>query len=186
MRLDKPPPPRAASFIKLIKEIDASRVAEIGVFEGEMIVRVMSDNSCNGLIKEYHAIDPYSKYCKRHCGRFKPWALDIDVWPKVNRLLEEYSFFDNKVRLIRKWSVEASKDYQDGYFDIVFIDANHTKPGISSDIKHWYPKVRDGGILCGHDYGNNAKGFGVTQVVNDVFGDRVKAMRGLVWAVLKS
>ena len=48
-------------------------------------------------------------------------------------------------------------------------NADHSYTGCSNDIDFWYPKIRDGGILAGHDYcnGNPQKGhvYGVIQAV---------------------
>lgn len=37
--------------------------------------------------------------------------------------------------------------------DLVFIDASHTNPSDWEIINFWLPKMRRGGILAGHDYG---------------------------------
>lgn len=42
--------------------------------------------------------------------------------------------------------------------DLVFIDADHTYEGCRDDIRLWTPHVRPGGILCGHDYGDQFPG----------------------------
>jgi hypothetical protein len=51
-------------------------------------------------------------------------------------------------------SEKASALYANGYFDFVYLDADHTYKGAAKDIELWYPKVRSGGILSGHDYKN--------------------------------
>ena len=37
--------------------------------------------------------------------------------------------------------------------DLVFIDGDHTYDHVKADLQSWMPHIRDGGILCGHDYG---------------------------------
>jgi len=37
-------------------------------------------------------------------------------------------------------------------FDVVFIDGDHSYEGVVADIEAYMPYVRDGGMLCGHDY----------------------------------
>jgi hypothetical protein len=36
--------------------------------------------------------------------------------------------------------------------DVVYLDARHDFRSVSEDIRIWWPKVRPGGILAGHDY----------------------------------
>ena len=35
--------------------------------------------------------------------------------------------------------------------DFVFIDADHSTEGVIRDLKNWWPIVRDGGMMLGHD-----------------------------------
>lgn len=77
--------------------------------------------------------------------------------------LEDY------VTSIKSDSVEAASFYEDNSLDFVFIDADHRYEGCKKDIEAWYPKVKDGGILAGHDY-VPIKNYGVIEAVNDVIG----------------
>lgn len=52
---------------------------------------------------------------------------------------------------IRKKSTEAALIFEDNSLDFVFIDACHEYDCVNEDIKHWLPKVKNGGILAGHD-----------------------------------
>jgi predicted O-methyltransferase YrrM len=36
--------------------------------------------------------------------------------------------------------------------DLIFIDAEHSYDAALADIRAWAPRVRPGGVLCGHDY----------------------------------
>jgi hypothetical protein len=67
---------------------------------------------------------------------------------------------------IKMTSVEAAALYEDASLDFVFIDADHTYEGVKQDIIAWLPKLKNGGILAGHDYGRSS----VSQAVNDVLG----------------
>ena len=46
----------------------------------------------------------------------------------------------------------AAKNFSDKFFDIVFIDGDHTYAAVKADLEAWWPKVRAGGIFCGDDY----------------------------------
>ena len=53
---------------------------------------------------------------------------------------------------IKKTSVEAAKDFEDGSLDAVYIDAEHDEASVREDIQAWRPKLKPGGLLCGHDF----------------------------------
>lgn len=52
-------------------------------------------------------------------------------------------------------SVLASTSFKDGSLDCVYIDANHSYEAVMQDLRHWWPKVRSGGLVSGHDYYNS-------------------------------
>jgi hypothetical protein len=37
--------------------------------------------------------------------------------------------------------------------DFAFIDGNHRYEHVRADLHAWWPKIRAGGLLSGHDYG---------------------------------
>jgi predicted O-methyltransferase YrrM len=45
----------------------------------------------------------------------------------------------------------AAEIIVDGFFDLVFIDGDHSYASTRNDIALWRNKIRNGGILCGHD-----------------------------------
>ena len=53
-------------------------------------------------------------------------------------------------------------------FNIVFIDAAHDYFNVKNDILAWYPKIKKGGFIGGHDYAGNFPG--VNQAVEEIFG----------------
>jgi hypothetical protein len=54
--------------------------------------------------------------------------------------------------VLRMFSSQASRYFADATLDFVYIDGNHAFEAVLSDLWHWYPKLRPGGLLCGHDY----------------------------------
>lgn len=70
------------------------------------------------------------------------------------------------VRLMRMKSVEAASVFDDGYFDFVYIDADHGYQSVREDIEAWWPKVKKYGILAGDDYVSYRK-YGVIRAVDE-------------------
>jgi len=57
----------------------------------------------------------------------------------------------NKIHLVLKDCVLAAKDFEDNSLTCVFLDAYLTGQQVVDHILTWLPKVKSGGILCGHD-----------------------------------
>jgi len=56
-----------------------------------------------------------------------------------------------RVVLVAKTSAEAVQEFEPESIDFVFIDGCHTYQHVKHDIVMWAPKVRAGGLVCGHD-----------------------------------
>lgn len=73
---------------------------------------------------------------------------------------------DPRVVILREFSKDAVNHFEDESLDWVYIDANHGYEAAKEDIDLWWPKVKKGGILSGHDYAVRPS-FGVVQAVNE-------------------
>jgi methyltransferase family protein len=81
--------------------------------------------------------------------------------------------FGPRSEIWRLTSVRAAERLDDGSIDFVYIDARHDYDSVLEDLRAWFPKVRGGGILSGHDYvtGCFPQGeFGVSAAVDQFFG----------------
>ena len=74
-------------------------------------------------------------------------------------------------------SRDAARVLADGVADLVFIDGDHAYSGVKEDIEIWRPKVRKGGILCGHDCEGRIEEFGADRVAASLEGDFVPVER---------
>lgn len=94
----------------------------------------------------------------------------VDVWRPLgkeyldssnhgNHQNQIYSHAMNNLRgledrgiMIRSNSQKGSEIFQNESLDFVYIDANHAYDFVVQDIELWFPKVKKGGYLWGHDY----------------------------------
>jgi predicted O-methyltransferase YrrM len=83
------------------------------------------------------------------------WARpDENKHNRFERTKARLRSFGERCVLIKMDSIEAAKTIRDGTLDFVYIDAGHLFDEVVTDVKVWLPKVKKGGILCGHDYVN--------------------------------
>jgi len=72
--------------------------------------------------------------------------------------------------IVKGMSVEVARTVPDESLDWVYIDADHRYEGVRADLEAWFPKVRKGGVVSGHDYVKYAIGdyvFGVIEAVDE-------------------
>jgi len=83
--------------------------------------------------------------------------------------------FGDRSEIWRLTSHEAAARIADASLDFVSVDARHDTESVLEDLEAWFPKVRPGGILAGHDYADGVfpQGvFGVKSAVDSFFGAR--------------
>jgi hypothetical protein len=82
-----------------------------------------------------------------------------------------YQFLNNTrpvcdiINPIRLSSLDAVNQYSNRSLDFVFIDASHEYNDVKKDILSWYPKIKKGGFIAGHDFTTFE---GVEQAVNEL------------------
>ncbi len=119
-------------FPLLIEERRYSIAAEVGVASAEFSVRLVGATTLKRLV----LIDV--------------WAAECDA--ENERAARAFSAAQPITEIIKRPSVEVAGSFPDALFDFVYIDADHSRDSVLADAQAWWPKVRDGGCLAGHDY----------------------------------
>jgi hypothetical protein len=90
---------------------------------------------------------------------FKHWQgliFLVDKWDNPNELKHCVALLkDNLYHILIGDSVKESESLPGRSLDWVYIDAGHSYAEVKADFEAWFPKVRKGGIVSGHDYGDN-------------------------------
>lgn len=100
----------------------------------------------------YETDDPY-RQSGDACSRF------TTTQQQQNREAAELAtdFARHRRLVLQLTSVAAAAQMRDAPrgarqpFDFAFIDGDHTLEAVRQDIAAWWPLVRPGGLLCGHD-----------------------------------
>lgn len=133
----------------IVDHKDFTRFAEVGVWKGRSI-SYLADLLRERKNLELYAIDlwtkTYGNYTEVH-------GKDVKIVDKLYAYQLRKTNTRHLIKDIVGCSWEVAKQFDDGYFDFVFIDADHTHAGVRKDIVAWRPKVKKGGILAGDDFG---------------------------------
>lgn len=88
---------------------------------------------------------------------------------------------EKQITILKGLSWEMASLVKDRTLDFVFIDASHDYNSVLKDVQAWYPKVRNGGLFCGHDLHFP----GVRKVTKKIFGTKLReAGVDNVWYVM--
>jgi len=128
--------------------------AEIGVFNGSFSEIILKENKpsrlylidCWGPTKNilYNNVD--ISYQSIECGN-----------QKYHEILHKFKneILHNKVKIIRSFSEDCVDMFPDNFFDWIYLDSDHTYENVLNNLKLYNKKVKDNGLIIGHDYTNN-------------------------------
>jgi hypothetical protein len=125
----------------LFAELGFKKGVEIGVEEG-LYSEVLCKSNPDLKLYSVDAWQAYSDY-KDHTRQSK---LDR-FYETAKERLAPYN-----CELMRMFSLDAVHHFKNNSLDFVYIDGNHDFYNCTADIFHWTRKVRDGGIIAGHDW----------------------------------
>lgn len=161
---------------------------ELGTFCGQSIAYFTVEAINNEKIPEIYCVDTWQ-------GMEYGGGESDNLNDYVRGIQDFYEFFLGEIAPIKKYinpiigntrEQRCINYFDDGEIDILFVDADHTQTGLRQDLYNWYPKVKSGGIMAGHDYHN---GNGVFLAVNRFCEAKkiedIKVFPNNVWEVIK-
>jgi hypothetical protein len=133
---------------RVIQEIGAKNICEIGVWKGEFAEEILSKCS---QISSYYMIDPWANLPDWN----KPFNVEAELFDQIyQEAMSRVSAYSKKVKVLRGRTKEEVCNIDDDSLDFVYIDGDHTLRGITIDLQRILPKVRTGGIIAGDDFVN--------------------------------
>jgi predicted GH43/DUF377 family glycosyl hydrolase len=137
-------------YARMVKEArDGAHFVEVGVWRGRSLSFLAMECRNAGKRIRLDGVDSWRG------GRDAPWMQETaareDVMADARRNVDRSGY---PVNLIRGASAEVAATYPDASLDFVFIDDDHTYPGVRASISAWLLKLRPGATMAGHDYGD--------------------------------
>ncbi|MGZ4249693.1 MAG: class I SAM-dependent methyltransferase [Solirubrobacteraceae bacterium] len=97
-------------------------------------------------------------------------AHDVNRMETASRVAR----FGDRSELWQTTSEDAAREMAAESLDFVYLDARHDAASVTDDLRSWWPRVRPGGLIAGHDYldGTLPQGvFGVRSAVDAFFAN---------------
>lgn len=144
----------------MIHELSSNLViAEIGVFAGDFSSQLYLTKP-----KQLYLVDMFTGIMGSGDQNGDNFQF-IDLQQSYDSLQRLY-YNDQNVIIFKGMSEQFFASIPDDHLDVVYIDANHTYEYVMSDLTNSKIKVKNGGIIMGHDY--DAQKFpGVYNAVNE-------------------
>lgn len=129
--------------------------AEIGVQRGLLSSYLLSHHADLRLLM----VDPWKQWNTdsrlatdgRDRNAVKPQSWHDGIRQQA---VDNTRFAQHRRIIIPMTSIEACALVAPVCLDFVFVDAEHTYEACRQDIDAWLPKLKRGGMLCGHDIDN--------------------------------
>lgn len=129
------------AFARLLTALGYRIGVEVGTERGTFAKMLLSRN----LDLRLYCVDPWKLYpgYRDHVTQEHIDAIRADAF-------ERLAPYD--VTFIEEFSPAAAVRFADDSVDFVYLDANHEYGHVRRDLRAWVPKVRQGGVVAGHDY----------------------------------
>ena len=142
------------------------KMLEIGSYKGESAFMFAS----LGIFTEIHCVDPYE-------GAEEANDIFTEDWNNVkNEFKLNTRYFDN-ITLHQGFSYDLVNNFEDNYFDFIYIDGSHSYEEVKRDIELYLPKTKH--LIGGHDY--QKEWPGVIKAVDEIVGTPYKIYADASW-----
>ena len=107
-------------------------------------------------------------------------AAVVLIENKIKVSVKKSLWSENKsIKIVEKYSADAVLDFEDDYFDWIYLDANHSYDFVKQDLENWWPKIKNQGFICGNAYTDNTVArnvldFGVIPAVDNFLEEKLE------------
>ncbi|MEM4217984.1 MAG: class I SAM-dependent methyltransferase [Candidatus Methanomethylicaceae archaeon] len=120
--------------------------AELGVEAGNFSAEMLRRKD----VRELWLIDCWNPY--PNADLRDPTVWSFEKGEELLRSVIARFCGDHRVRILRSLIEDAALSFPREYFDFVYIDAAHSYEAVKKHLDLYYPLVRRGGMIAGHDY----------------------------------
>lgn len=170
-----------------MRDHEQLKMIEIGCYMGESTALF----AMSGMFKEIHAIDPHDGDEEFNFWHAHGWDKIAEEF-KINTRLWDY------ITHHKDYSYNIADKFEEDEYDMLYIDGAHDYQSVYDDIEAYLPKIKRGGLICGHDYmypsldkdtmhvdWKESPHPGVKQAVNELLGEPDYKFSDSSWMIIK-
>lgn len=165
-------------YTKMVNEHESgSHFVEVGAFYGKSAAYMAVEIANSEKKIQFDVVDTWrgSPEHQADAWDYREDMVNDTAFDVFTENMKPAEGFYNAIKLP---SAEAAALHNDNSLDFVFIDAAHEYESVKVDIEAWYPKVKVGGYIGGHDYVVGK--YGVYRAVDERFGKDFE-LYGVSW-----
>jgi predicted O-methyltransferase YrrM len=165
-----------------------------------LVERALGPGACGRIVEVGCWLGRSSTYVARLCRVRGAELICVDTWSgSSDRFDAAYrellgqrdvaaAFCDHmdalgvRPQCIRELSTDAANRFDVASVDLVFLDASHDHDAVVADLEAWSPRLREGGVLAGHDFSDRHPGVvAAVEAFAHEHGREVRREAGSVW-----
>lgn len=159
-------------YARMVQEApDEAHLVEIGTFLGRSACLMAELIRESGKPLLFDTVDLFDD------SHLPEWAKKDIAGKTKLQVCRQYlvqAGVDHLVNIVPLPSVKAAELFQDKSVWFAWIDADHSREAVAADVAAWYPKIKPGGYIGGHDYNNDSQSPDVQAAVDAFFGREAK------------
>jgi len=146
--------------------------AEVGVFRGQHAQCILNTLNMGRL----YLIDPWEDYQKwegdHTAGKWSGKGEKVSGEEIYQDAHQRFKDREN-ITILKMPSLIATKCFKtlnlpDDELDFIYIDGEHSYAAVYEDLHAWWPIVKTGGVLAGHDYNMGAVKIAVDEFAKEM------------------
>tara|TARA_R110002153_G_scaffold161310_3_gene313728 strand:- start:1515 stop:2153 length:639 start_codon:yes stop_codon:yes gene_type:complete len=136
---------REVAIPEILNKIGAKEAVEVGVFKAQFSKHLLKNwDGTLWLVDPWRAFEEGEGYVdasnhKKHQTAYLEAMQNIEG-------------YESRAFMLRGLSSDMASRFEDNSLDLVYLDGNHAYEWVKEDIELWWPKIKKGGVLTGHDY----------------------------------
>ena len=156
-------PETLTTIVNLIRQNEYKVGAELGVREGKTTEALcMEFTDLHMTCVDLWPGDASTGIASLPCEEYENNEINYQT------TVEKFNKFPERTTIIRNYTIEGANYIQDKSLDFILIDATHSYNGVKADLKAWLPKIKDTGLVIGHDYHPHFDDGGLIRAVHEL------------------